>query len=299
MPHFFPSCFPSWCTHSSPTLFAQFALPLTFLLQCLLGSVPLSGTPQTRRCGVCSALLSLVVAHLKPDPALFSHPAPQISSCPAPVPRPSSSRPSLSLHPVSTPLPPRNTKRSGTRPSPLHSPPRSSKRIPSDRVQSPHGTVRGTWTGSQLIKAVNSFLESDHRLARMPGSGLHRQLKIQWDGRQLAVNIGQTGRVHAQGKGSGHFAQLLSLAHASSMGPASKPSQLSFTSFSSQSPTFCRRNLQARQEVPTIPPVETVSVLRFLSLFFFFKVSLGGFRFLLRVTSVHWFLSLCCFSAVL
>ena len=101
---------------------------------------------------------------------------------------------------------------------------------------------------SELITAVNSLLDSDHRLSRMPSSGLHRQLKIQWHGRQLAVNTWQTGRVHVQGKGSGgHFGQLLSLAHASSLGPASKPSQPSITSFSSESPTFCESESPGRK----------------------------------------------------
>ena len=43
----------------------------------------------------------------------------------------------------------------------------------------------------------------------MPGSGLHRQVKVLWRNHRLAVNIWGTGRVHIQGKGAGHFAQLL------------------------------------------------------------------------------------------
>ena len=75
----------------------------------------------------------------------------------------------------------------------------------------------------------------------MPGSGLHRQLKIQWHGRQLAVNIWQTGRVHVQGKGAGRFAWLLSLAHASSLDPEATLSTPPFasSSLSSDSASFC------------------------------------------------------------
>ena len=40
------------------------------------------------------------------------------------------------------------------------------------------------------------------------GSGLHRQVKVFWHGHRLAVNIWDTGRVHVQGKGASHFAQL-------------------------------------------------------------------------------------------
>ena len=209
----------------------------------------------------------------RPSGVFFPPLSPSSHHARPPIPRPSSSRPSLSLPPVSTPLLPRNTN---TRhPSQT---PQFIFSIPANALpcQSAHGTVHGTWTGSQLTKAVNSLLDSDYRLARMPGSGLHRQLKIQRHGRQLAVNICQTGRVHVQGKGSGHFAQLLSLAHASSMGLASKPSQPSFTSFSSEAPTFESRIPQARQEVPTFPPAETVLVLRFLFCFLLGFFGRGG-----------------------
>ena len=92
-----------------------------------------------------------------------------------------------------------------------------------------------------LSGTVNSLLDRDHCLARMPGSGLHRQLKIQWHGWQLAVNIWQTGRVHVQGKGAGRFARLLSLAHASSLDPEATPSKPPFASLtlSSDSASFC------------------------------------------------------------
>ena len=43
----------------------------------------------------------------------------------------------------------------------------------------------------------------------MPGSGLHQQVKVLWRNHRLAVNIWGTGRVHIQGKGASHFAQLL------------------------------------------------------------------------------------------
>ena len=43
----------------------------------------------------------------------------------------------------------------------------------------------------------------------MPGSGLHRQVKVLWRNHRLAVNILGTGRVHIHGKVVGQFAQVL------------------------------------------------------------------------------------------
>ena len=72
-----------------------------------------------------------------------------------------------------------------------------------------HGTVPGSWSGSQLVSALRSIFGRDFHLQRMPGSGLHRQVKVLWRNHRLAVNIWGTGRVHIQGKGASHFAQLL------------------------------------------------------------------------------------------
>ena len=79
--------------------------------------------------------------------------------------------------------------------------------------------------GTQLTEALNSLMDQDHHLIRMPGSGLIRQVKVHWHGRRLAVIIWDTGRVHVQGMAAGHFAQLLSVAHANSSRHESKPSR--------------------------------------------------------------------------
>ena len=71
----------------------------------------------------------------------------------------------------------------------------------------------------------------------MPGSGLHRQVKVHWHGRRLAVNIWDTGRVHVQGTGARNFAQLLSVAHANLSRHESKPSR---TPALSESPSTSR-----------------------------------------------------------
>ena len=68
-----------------------------------------------------------------------------------------------------------------------------------------HGTVRGTWSGSQLIKALYSLCDT-----RMPGSGAHRQLRFPWKGNTVLVNTWHTGRVHLQGFGAGDLARQLS-----------------------------------------------------------------------------------------
>ena len=91
---------------------------------------------------------------------------------------------------------------------------RLNKRACSNSDHSVHGTVLGRWTGTQLTEALSSLLDLEHRLLR-------RQVKVHWHGRRLAVNIWNKGRVHVQGKG--HFAQLLSVAHASSSRHESQP----------------------------------------------------------------------------
>ena len=59
----------------------------------------------------------------------------------------------------------------------------------------------------------------------MPGSGLHRQVKVLWRNHRSAVNIWGTGRVHVQGKGASHFAQLLLNAKDNSLHSDPQPPQ--------------------------------------------------------------------------
>ena len=73
-----------------------------------------------------------------------------------------------------------------------------------------HGTVAGTWTGTQLLEALQRLTNEKITLIRLPGSGLHRQRKFLWHGGYVSVNIWQTGRVHNQGRGSGELARRLS-----------------------------------------------------------------------------------------
>ena len=63
--------------------------------------------------------------------------------------------------------------------------------------------------GWRLVAALHKVTEDDVQLNRMPGSGLHREAELTWHGRNVAVNISQTGCVHIQGKGAGSSAQSL------------------------------------------------------------------------------------------
>ena len=105
-----------------------------------------------------------------------------------------------------------------------------------------------------------------------------------FSGMDGAVNIWQTGRVHVQGKGSGHFDQLLSLAHASSMGPESKPSKPSFASFSSDSPTSGESESPGQAGSSHFPTQENGFGASFLFLLFLVFLR-GSFVSLLRVTT--------------
>ena len=75
-----------------------------------------------------------------------------------------------------------------------------------------HGTLRGQWTGSQIIDALYSLSDTNTMLkfSRLPGSGVHRQLRFRWKGNTVLVNAWHTGRVHLQGYGAGDLAKLLS-----------------------------------------------------------------------------------------
>ena len=124
--------------------------------------------------------------------------------------------------------------------------PRSRKRNLSARAQLAHGTVRGSWTGSQHVRAVG---------------GLHRQLIIQWHGRQLAVNIWQIGRVHVQGKGAGRFARLLFLLMLLHWIRMLRLQRLLLLLYLHRAilRLFVSRALQARWEVSVSPPVNRFS----------------------------------------
>ena len=75
-----------------------------------------------------------------------------------------------------------------------------------------HGTVRGHWTGTQLIESLHLLSDTNIQLkfSRMPGSEFPRQLKYRWKGNVVSVNIWHTGRVHLQGRASGDRARRLS-----------------------------------------------------------------------------------------
>ena len=163
-----------------------------------------------------------------PTPPLSSRPLPSDLPfpsvlVPAPSPPHSCPSPATSLGPLSPHL------RADSPPIPSHplnhhdthspsghgrsrspfTPLRPKKRAASMSGHVAHGTVPGCWSGSQLVSAVRSIFGCDFQLQRMPGSGLHRQVKVLWRNHRLAVNIWGTGRVHIQGKGASHFAQLL------------------------------------------------------------------------------------------
>ena len=156
-------------------------------------------------------------------------PTPPFSSCPlssdlpfpsvlvpAPSPPHSCPPPATSLPADSPPISPHpcyhhdthSTSGPGRSRSPS-TPLRPKKRAASISSHVAHGTVPGSWTGSQLVSALHSIFGCDFHLQRMQGSGLHRQVKVLWRNHRLAVNIWGTGRVHVQGKGASHFAQLL------------------------------------------------------------------------------------------
>ena len=69
-----------------------------------------------------------------------------------------------------------------------------------------HGTVRACWPDTQLTHPLQNLTDSVVELERMPVSGLHRQAKIQWNGRNMAINVWQTRRVHIQGREAGNLA---------------------------------------------------------------------------------------------
>ena len=66
------------------------------------------------------------------------------------------------------------------------------------------------------------------KFLRMPGSGVHRQLRFRWKGNTVLVNTWHTGRVHLQGYGAGDLAKIL-------LGMAPSFSRARARSFSPQS----------------------------------------------------------------
>ena len=66
--------------------------------------------------------------------------------------------------------------------------------------------------GPQLIDALYTLSDTDTLLkfSRMPGSGVHRQLRFRWKGNTVLVNTWHTGRVHLQGYGARDLEKLLS-----------------------------------------------------------------------------------------
>ena len=75
-----------------------------------------------------------------------------------------------------------------------------------------HGTVRGSWSKSQLVKALSSLCDTPSQLkfTRLPGCGAHSQLRFPWKGTTVLVNTWHTGRVHLQGFGACDLARQLS-----------------------------------------------------------------------------------------
>ena len=67
------------------------------------------------------------------------------------------------------------------------------------------------WSRSQLVDALQQLANVEVKLSRIFGSGLHSQAKFPWLGRDVAVKILQTGRVHIQGRGASNVAGTPSL----------------------------------------------------------------------------------------
>ena len=151
------------------------------------------------------------------DYVLTSSPRARPSVAPDPIPptapitppSPCSPSPStLSPAPLPFPSPRHQCKLSGSTPKIRTRRAHSLGTAPYGR--SAHGTVRGSWSATQLVEALHQLAHFEVKLTRILGSGLHRQAKFRWRGGMISVNIWQTGRVHIQGRGSGDLARRLS-----------------------------------------------------------------------------------------
>ena len=148
--------------------------------------------PSTSPFSIAQSCLS-PIAHTPPRPGAYtSTPQP----CPLPPPTPD-------------PVPPSN-------PLPESSPRRRKRRnrglVGTATPRLAHGTVRGSWSKSQLVKALSSLCDTPSQLkfTRLPGCGAHSQLRFPWKGNTVLVNTWHTGRVHLQGFGACDLARQLS-----------------------------------------------------------------------------------------
>ena len=194
-----------------------------------------------------SAPLSIPSSRVPLPPLPSHHPSP-----PRPHPTPTPSKPTITSTSQLRHRPPKSRSTSRARHTPHTLSPlrpanaRSSRRKPPSRPNAraasraasntAHGTVPGSWFGSQLTCALNAIFDHNHTLLRMPGSGLHRQVKVCWNGYRLAVNIWDTGRVHVQGIGASHFALLLANTLGSATTAMPAPSR---SPGLSESPSIC------------------------------------------------------------
>ena len=86
---------------------------------------------------------------------------------------------------------------------------RPKKRAASLSSHVAHGTVPGSWTGSQLVSALHSIFGVIFIFNACLDQDFIGKLRFCGVTTVLAVNIWGTGRVHIQGKGASHFAHLL------------------------------------------------------------------------------------------
>ena len=135
------------------------------------------------------------------DPLAHSPPRPEAHSS-TPLPRPFPP-------PTADPVPPSN-------PLPESSPRRRKHRhrglVGTATPRIDHGTVRGSWSHSQLVNALSSLCDTPSQLkfTRLAGCGAHSQLRFPWKGNTVLVNTWHTGRVHLQGYGASDLARHLS-----------------------------------------------------------------------------------------
>ena len=141
------------------------------------------------------------------DPLAHSPPRPDAhTSTPQPCPFPP---PTADPVPPSNPLPESSSRRRKRRHRRLAD-------TATPRID--HGTVRGSWSKSQLVNALSSLCDTPSQLkfTRLPGCGAHSQLRFPWKGNTVLVNTWHTGRVHLQGFGARDLARHLSVISISS-----------------------------------------------------------------------------------
>ena len=168
---------------------------------------PLHFPTQTCWCAVVAALC-FRTPRFPPGSSGLSVPSPllhafhiqvPILSCPL-------SLPMSQAPPISHPQP-HCGKHSGTAPKTRTRTHRADCHEASSSCHSAHGTVRGCWSGTQLVSALQHLTGDEAKLSRTPSSGLHRQVKVLRLGGSEAVDIWHTGREHKQGRGAGNLDQ--------------------------------------------------------------------------------------------